>query len=305
MTTFINQLINGLTQGSLFALIALGYTMVYGVIGLINFAHGDLFMLGGMLSLSLATWLGLTLGGVSGWGAAFGILTMIVLAGVFCGVSNVAINYLVYRPLRNSPKLVPLVSAIGVSFVLVNIGQLFWGTNPLNFPALVPKTNLLEGTGLSFMLPDLLVISITVPLMIGLTLLVRFTKLGKAMRAVEQDQGAAQLMGINTEEVITITFFVGGALAGAASVIYGIWTGTVKSDMGFQNGLFAFTAAVVGGIGSLPGAVLGGLIIGLVIAFTSEYLGARWSGAVVFSLLIVVLIFRPAGLLGETAKEKV
>lgn len=305
MTTFFNQLLNGLTQGSLFALIALGYTMVYGVIGLINFAHGDLFMLGGMLSLSLAGWFGLTLGGVSGWGAVAGILAMILISGVFCGLLNVGINKVVYQPLRNSPKLVPLVSAIGVSFVLMNIGQLGWGTNPLNFPTLVAKWNLLEGTGLVFMLRDLLVVSITVPLMVGLTILVQYTKLGKAMRAVEQNPAAAQLMGIDTEQVISITFFIGGALAGAASVIYGLWTATVKADMGFQNGLYAFTAAVVGGIGSLPGAVLGGLIIGLVRAFGSEYLGDRWTGALIFSVLIVVLIFRPAGLLGEAAKEKV
>ncbi len=256
----------GLTNGALFALVALGYTMVYGIIELINFAHGEVFMLGSFLALALI--------GVMteqfGWQwdkpamLWLGVGLLLVVVPVFCGTLNVTIDRVVYKPLRNAPKLAPLVSAIGVSFVLMNVGLLWGGAADKHFPDLVPRHNVLgENAALSFTYKDLLVVVVTVPIMIALTVFVKGTKLGKAMRATAQDPLAAQLMGINVDRVIGVTFALGGALAGAASVIYGLYINTVSYQMGFTNGLYAFTAAVLGGIGNIPGAVLGGLVIGL------------------------------------------
>ena len=303
MQFFLQQCLIGLTNGALVALVALGYTMVYGIIRLINFAHGDLIMLGACLALSLVGGLGLGAGGVATtWG---GIALLVVVCGVFCGLVNVAVDRIVYRPLRNAPKLAPLVSAIGVSFIFMNIG-LFWiGPADRSFPELLPATNLLAGEGLQFTAKDLLVLVVVVPLMLALSVLVKSTRLGKAMRAVSQDPVAAALVGIDVDWVIAATFFVGGFLGGAASVIYGLYINTIGFQMGFQNGLYAFTAAVLGGIGSIPGAVVGGLVIGLVRSLSSAYVGERWTGAIVFAILIVILVFRPEGLLGKATKEKV
>jgi len=307
---FLQHCLIGLTTGSLFALIALGYTMVYGIIGLINFAHGDLFMLGSFLALTVIGGMMQALGGpAAGAGAViFAIAFSLLIVPIFCASLNVAVDRIVYRPLRDAPKLAPLVSAIGVSYIFMNIG-LFWrGAHPINFPNLVSDYNLLELVGYSsvqFTVKDFLVIGITVPLMIGLTLFVKFTRLGTAMRATEQSQLAARLMGINVDRVIAATFAIGGGLAGAASVVYSLYINTISFQMGFQNGLYAFTAAVLGGIGSLPGAVLGGLIIGLVRSLGSAYIGERWTSALIFAILIVILVFRPSGLLGARAREKV
>jgi branched-chain amino acid transport system permease protein len=300
---FLQQCLIGLTNGALVALVALGYTMVYGIIRLINFAHGDLIMLGACLALSLVGGLGLGAGGAATtWG---GIVLLVAGCGVFCGLVNVAVDRIVYRPLRTAPKLAPLVSAIGVSFIFMNIG-LFWiGPADRSFPELLPATNLLAGEGLQFTAKDLLVLAVVVPLMLALTVLVKATRLGKAMRAVSQDPVAAALLGIDVDWVIAATFFVGGFLGGAASVIYGLYINTIGFQMGFQNGLYAFTAAVLGGIGSIPGAVVGGLVIGLVRSLSSAYVGERWTGAIVFAILIVILVFRPEGLLGKATKEKV
>jgi branched-chain amino acid transport system permease protein len=300
---FLQQCLIGLTNGALVALVALGYTMVYGIIRLINFAHGDLIMLGACLALSLVGGLGLGAGGAATtWG---GIVLLVAACGVFCGLVNVAVDRIVYRPLRTAPKLAPLVSAIGVSFIFMNIG-LFWiGPADRSFPELLPATNLLAGEGLQFTAKDLLVLAVVVPLMLALTVLVKATRLGKAMRAVSQDPVAAALVGIDVDWVIAATFFVGGFLGGAASVIYGLYINTIGFQMGFQNGLYAFTAAVLGGIGSIPGAVVGGLVIGLVRSLSSAYVGERWTGAIVFAILIVILVFRPEGLLGKATKEKV
>jgi branched-chain amino acid transport system permease protein len=219
---------------------------------------------------------------------------------------NVSIDRIVYKPLRNAPKLAPLVSAIGVSFLLMNVGLLWGGAADRHFPDLVSRQNLLgEGAAIGFTVKDLMVIGITVPIMIALTLFVRMTRLGKAMRATAQNPIAAQLMGINVDRVIALTFAIGGALAGAAAVIYGLYINTVSYQMGFQNGLYAFTAAVLGGIGNIPGAVLGGLVIGLARAFGSAYVGERWTSALVFVILIAILVFRPSGLLGTRTREKV
>ena len=300
---FLQQCLIGLTNGALIALVALGYTMVYGIIGLINFAHGDLIMLGACLALTLVGALGLAAAGPAAtW---LGIVLLVVLCGLFCGGLNMAVDRLVYKPLRTAPKLAPLVSAIGVSFIFMNVGLFWLGPSDRSFPELLPSTNLLGGEGLQVTWKDLLVLLVVAPLMVGLTLLVRTTRLGRAMRAVCQDPTAAALVGIDVDRVIAATFFIGGFLGGAASVIYGLYINTIGFQMGFQNGLYAFTAAVLGGIGSIPGAVLGGVVIGLVRALSSAYVSERWTGGIVFAILIVILVFRPEGLLGKRVKEKV
>lgn len=301
---FLQHCLIGLTNGSLFALIALGYTMVYGIIGLINFAHGDLFMLGCFLSLSILAALGLET--TTGMGAtAAGLLVLAISVPIFCGALNLGVDRFVYKPLRNAPKLAPLVSAIGVSFIFVNIGLFWGGASDRHFPDLLSNDNLFGTAGIRFTVKDLLVVVTTVPLMVALTVFVRCSKLGKAMRATQQDPLAARLMGINVDRVIGATFAIGGALAGAASIVYGLYINTVSFQMGFQNGLYAFTAAVLGGIGNIPGAVLGGLIIGLVRSLGSAYIGERWTSALIFGILILILVFRPEGLLGSRTQEKV
>ena len=302
---FLQHCLIGLTTGLLIALIALGYTMVYGIIGLINFAHGDLFMLGAFLAMTLLGTLGITGIEATSGGAVGGLILCMAIVPLFCGGLNWSVDRIVYKPLRNAPKLAPLVSAIGVSFIFMNIGLLWGGAADVNFPKLVSETNLLGASAIQFTVKDLLVVSITVPIMLALTLFVKFTKLGKAMRAVEQNPVAAQLMGIHVDRVISATFVIGGALGGVASVVYALYINTISFQMGFQNGLYAFTAAVLGGIGKLPGAVLGGLIIGLARSLGSAYLGERWTGSLVFTILIVILVFRPSGLLGRSAQEKV
>jgi branched-chain amino acid transport system permease protein len=303
---FLQFLMLGLVIGSLYALIALGYTMVYGIIELINFAHGDLFMLGSFVALGVAIWpMGVTSADAPTGAIVATVALMLLVTPVFCALLNVTVDRVVYRPLRQSPKLTVIVSAIGVSFIFMNIGLLWRGATPVKFPDLIGDTNLLEGTGLRFTWEDLLVVAVTVPTMIALTLFVRFTTLGKAMRATAQNPVAAQLMGINVNQVIAVTFALGGALAGVASVIYGLYIKAVDYQMGFQNGLYAFTAAVLGGVGNIPGAVLGGLLIGVVGELSKAYLGAKWSEAVIFGILIVILLFRPTGLLGARTREKV
>ena len=305
--TFLQHCLIGLTNGSLFALIALGYTMVYGIIELVNFAHGDLFMLGCFLAFTLLAWLGLQ-GAGPVW-TLVGIGLILIVVPIFCGSLNVAVDRIVYRPLRGAPKLAPLVSAIGVSFVMMNVGLFWGGAADLNFPDLISQNlsnhNLLGDSPIQFTPKDLMVIATTVPIMIVLTLFVQFTKLGKAMRATAQNPVAAQLMGINVDRVIGATFAIGGGLAGAASVIYALYINTISFQMGFQNGLYAFTAAVLGGIGKIPGAVLGGLVIGLVRALGSGYIGEKWTSPLIFMILIVILVFRPTGLLGAQTREKV
>jgi branched-chain amino acid transport system permease protein len=315
---FVQHCLNGLTYGSLIALIALGYTMVYGIIGLVNFAHGDLFMLGTMLALTILLALGLDGADVTTGGVVLGFVLMMLIVPVFASSLNVAVDYAIYRPLRGAPKLAPLVSAIGLSFIFMNLGQIWSatldriflghfssGASERHFPDLIPNINLLSALGLRFTTKDLMVIGLTVPIMVALTIFVRFTRLGKAMRATEQDPLAARLMGINVDRVIAVTFGIGGALAGAASVIYGLQINTVGFQIGFTNGLYAFTAAVLGGIGNIPGAVVGALVIGLTRALGSAYIGEEWTSALVFVILIIILVFKPQGLLGAKAKEKV
>lgn len=306
---FAQYCIEGLTFGALIALIALGYTMVYGIIGLINFAHGDLFMLGSFLALAVASAMATAMGDSTA-SVFITLFAATICSAAFCASLNVAVDQIVYRPLRNAPKLAPLVSAIGVSFVFMNVGQIYGGVADVNFGAsrFISEANLLEQFGVQnvrFTAKNLLVFGVTIPILLGLTFLVKRTKLGKSMRATEQNAIAAQLMGINVNFVIAATFAIGGALAGVASVVYGISINTIGYQMGFQNGLYAFTAAVLGGIGKLPGAVLGGLIIGLVRSLGSAYVGEMWTSALIFAILIVLLVFRPSGLLGSTAGDKV
>jgi branched-chain amino acid transport system permease protein len=303
---FLLQIIfDGLAYGSLIALIALGYSMVYGIIGLINFAHGDVFMLGAFLTGSVL--FGLSRNDLlpatdSYLRVGLCVLALMLLAGAICGTINVLIDRLVYKPLRKAPK----VSAIGVSFVLLNIGYLWGGSGEFNLPEIVSRENLLSPeSGLRVNAKSLLIIILVVPLMIALLFLVKKTRLGKAMRAVQQNPTAAELMGIPVERIIATTFAIGGVLAGFAGVIDAVTRGTNVFGMGYQFGLYAFTAAVLGGIGSIPGAVLGSLIIGLVRAVIESYLNAQWSNAAIFAILVLILVFRPAGLLGRNTREKV
>jgi branched-chain amino acid transport system permease protein len=318
LEVLVQQLITGLSNGMIIALIALGYTMVYGIIELINFAHGDLFMLGGFLALTILGALGVQPELSSTTAIASCLVGLFLIVPVFCGALNLLIERFAYRPLRSAPRLAPLVSAIGVSFILLNLG-LFWGglpmevfghgttaASPKDFPALIPFVNLLgEESVILFTLRDLLVMLVTVPVLIALTLFVARTRTGTAMRAVAQDPRAAQLMGINADRVVSITFALGGALAGVASVVYALYNNTIHFQMGFRVGIDAFSAAVLGGIGNLPGAVLGGILIGIVRALSDQYVATQWTNAIVFALLIMVLVFRPSGLLGATSREKV
>ena len=308
-------LITGLSNGLIIALIALGYTMVYGIVELINFAHGDVMMLGCFFALTIV---GLCGGETaSPWLAVF---LMLLLVPPFCAGLNWLVDRHVYRPLRSAPKLTALVSAIGVSFVFVNLGM-FWGGLPMevfgdgkqaasvkSFPELLGYHNLLgEGAAVQLTIKDVMVMAITIPLMIALTWFVNRTRLGTAMRAVAQNPIAAQLMGIDVNRVVGLTFLIGGALAGVASVVAALYTGSISFQMGYRNGLDAFTAAVLGGIGNLPGAVLGALCIGLVRAVMEGWVpnGGQWSNTVVFTVLILVLVFRPTGILGARVREKV
>jgi branched-chain amino acid transport system permease protein len=321
---YLQACLDGLSMGALIALIALGYTMVYGIIELINFAHGDLFMLGTFCGLTVLAALGLNGVGASSAGrmqVVLACLLMLLVVPLFCACLNWAVDRVIYKPLRNARKLAPLVSAIGVSFVFMNVG-LFWNAlvpengqsvpaaGDRNFPKfegqLQGNRNLLgEDAEIRFTVKDAIVIGVTVPMMVLLTIFVKYTQLGKAMRATAQNPTAARLMGINVDRVIGATFLIGGALAGVGSVVYALSVGTIGYQIGFQNGLYAFTAAVLGGIGNIPGAVLGGVLIGLTKSFGSAFIGEKWTSALVFVILIVILVFRPTGLLGSRTREKV
>jgi branched-chain amino acid transport system permease protein len=305
---FIQLLINGLTLGSYLALIALGYTMVYGIIELINFAHGDLYMLGFMISFTFLGVLGVKsrLGGWQLWAVILGVMLLTMLC---TGLLNVTIDRLAYKPLRRAPRLAPLITAVGMSFMLENLAMIWKGSSQILYPNIFPVIdipNQLLGikTNVLFTTKDIFLFGVTIPLMIGLTLFIQRTKMGKAMRATAQDREAAALMGINVENVIRTTFFIGGALAGAAGMMVGIYLNTGRYLMGFDAGLLAFTSAVLGGIGNIAGAVLGGYVIGFLNAYSDQYLSSEWTRALVFTILILVLVFKPSGLLGQRTPEK-
>ncbi len=305
---FVQLLINGFTIGSYLALIALGYTMVYGIIELINFAHGDVYMLGFMISLTFLGLLRVTgpLGGWQLWAVIVGVMLLTMLC---TGTINMTIDRVAYRPLRHAPRLAALITAVGMSFMLENLGMIWKGPSQILYPNIFPAIDIpndLLGikTTVLFTTKDIFLVGVTVPLMIVLNLFIRRTKMGKAMRATAQDREAAALMGINVENVIRTTFFIGGALAGAAGMVVGIYLNTGRYLMGFDAGLLAFTSAVLGGIGNVGGAVLGGYVIGFLNAYSDQYLSSEWTRALVFTTLILVLVFKPSGLLGQRVPEK-
>ncbi len=304
-----DQFINALTIGAVYALIALGYTMVYGIIELINFAHGDVFMVGSFWSFWLLTGpIGSALG-ITGpinqpLLLAVTIIVLMIAVMIVTGLVGVIIERLAYRPLRNAPRLAPLITAIGVSFILENIIQSIFGPSPVVLPQVLdPQAQLVvNGTPISVL--KLFVIAIAIVLMVLLQLFVGRTRMGRAMRSTAIDRDAAQLMGVDINTTIAVTFFIGSALAGAAGVVQGLYFGTTNFQLGFQAGLKAFTAAVLGGIGNTAGAALGGFIIGF-IEVNSTVAGYQpWSEAIVFGVLVLVLVFRPTGILGQQLGER-
>jgi branched-chain amino acid transport system permease protein len=302
---FLTVAIDGLKNGALYAMIALGYTMVYGIIQLINFAHGDLFMLGTMMSaFVITTVLGQNSPSLAGYGA---FAVALVVSMTFCGTVNIGIERFAYRRLRRAPKLAPLITAVGMSFVLQFIGLRWNGSGQHQWQTVLPDTKIDLG-GVLIDVKTVIIFAVTIPILAALTWLVTKTKQGRAMRATAQDQDAARLMGINVDRTISFTFGLGGALAGAAGLMYQQVVGTTAYNLGFQLGLIAFTSAVLGGIGNLSGAVLGGLLIGLIQGLNDGLtygLGQQWSQSVVFTILILLMVFKPAGLLGKSVTEKV
>ena len=294
----LQQLVNGLILGSFYALVALGYSMVYGIIKLFNFAHGDIFMTGAFVCLSV---FGILSGFISGWpGIIFSILAAMCLSGL--------IGYLAqrfaYRPLLNAPRLSLLITAIGVSLVIYNSVMVLSESKPYFFHSGLSTTAAIQFRSISITNIQVILICISAAFMLGLTLFIKRTMIGKAMRAISLDQNTCLLMGINVNKVIGMTFFIGSALAAVASGMFCIYYGNVQYNMGYIFGIKAFTAAVIGGIGSIPGAMLGGLLLGLLEAIGTQFLGSQWKDAFAFGLLIIILIFRPNGLLGKTEIER-
>jgi len=295
----------GLTTGSVYALIALGYTLVYGILELINFAHGDVFMLGGMFTITFSTTF-FNLHHGQGIVIVPIVFATLLLAMLACGAINATIEFIAYRPLRGAPRLAPLITAIGVSFIIQDIGLAWKGPEYVIAPDVFPHSNVFSIAGVNYQWNHLLVVIITVPVLLTLLYLVQKTRQGKAMRATAQDKDAAAIMGINVNRTISFTFLIAGALAGAAGTLYSLWATSVRFDQGFQLGLISFTAAVLGGIGNLPGAVLGAVTIGLIQAWNEALPwmpGSDWTQSIVFSILILILVFRPEGLLGEKTPE--
>ena len=302
---FVQLTVNGLTLGSLYALIALGYTMVYGILKLLNFAHGDVYMIGAFIGYGVLQALGGPLD--PSVPVALLIVAMFAVAMVGAGGLGVAIERFAYRPLRNAPRIAPLISALGVSFFLQNSALLLFSANFRSyetFSLIDPIKGIHEGV-LNISLVRILVIVTAVALMVVLTFLVRRTQLGKAMRATSFDREAAAMMGIDVDRVIVATFFISSALAGAAGVMSGLLFSQVYHFMGFTAGLKGFTAAVVGGIGSIPGAMFGGILIGLAEAYSAGYLSSVYQDLIVFSILIAFMLARPTGLFGARALQKV
>ena len=315
-TLFVQLLVNGLTLGSLYALIALGYSLVYGILKLLNFAHGDVYMIGAFIGYGMLNALG---GPLSPDLALVPLIVLMFLAAMLgSGALGVFIERFAYRPLRNAPRIAPLISALGVSFFLQNSVLLLLGAQFRSYdsfllgssePELFEPGPLIDPVfvvaGVNVQLIQIAVLAATAGLMVALTLLIARTQIGKAMRATAYDREAAAMMGIDVDRVIASTFFIGSVLAGAAGVMFGLLFSQVFHFMGFLAGLKGFTAAVVGGIGSIPGAMLGGLLVGLTEAYAAGYVGGRWSDLIVFGILIFVLLVRPSGLLGARAIQKV
>ena len=299
-------IINGLTLGSVYALIALGYSMVYGILKLLNFAHGDVYMIGAYLGYAVL----IVFLPASGplLPIPLIILLMFIAAMVGCSVLGVVIERFAYRPLRNAPRIAPLISALGVSFILQNLIQLTVSPRPLSYGSgtLIPLDSALSlGSDFRIHTARILVIGTTIALMVGLSYFIRSTKWGRAMRAVAMDIDAAAMMGVDVDRVIVITFVIGSALAGVGGVLVGIVFFSIQHTMGFLAGLKGFTASVVGGIGSIPGAVAGGLLIGLAEAFASVYISVTFKDGIAFLVLVIVLLIRPGGLFGHVRAQKV
>ena len=305
MAFFFQELVNGLTTGALYALVALGFSMVYGVLKLLNFAHGDLYMVGAYIGFFVIQWFG----GATSLSIPVPLLLVImfVLAGVLAGGLGVAIERFAYRPLRDAPRIAPLITAIGVSFFLESAALLLFGAQyrVYNTPDFINPHSGISIGSVTINSVQILVLVMGLILMVGLQQLVHRTKLGRQMRAVAADREAAEMLGVNVNFTISMTFFLGSALAGVAGVMGGLMFNQVTNTIGFLVGLKAFTAAVVGGIGSIPGAMLGGLTIGLAESFVTGYISSTYSNLIVFAILIGFMILRPSGLLGKVQLQKV
>jgi branched-chain amino acid transport system permease protein len=298
-----NNLVDGLSNGAIWALVAIGYTLVYGIVELINFAHGEVFMIGSFVAAGFFGTIGLT----ESTGTALlvvGLLVTLPIAMLGSGLLNTMIERVGYRPLRSAPKLAPLITAVGFSFILQNVGILWRGGSQEGIPDLIRSQHeLIAPFGVQITNGDVLAIGVTLPLLIAMTAFIGRSRLGKAMRATAQDPEAARLMGINVDTTISLTFLLGGVLAGAAGLIYALYQTTIWYFQGFTAGLIAFTAAVMGGIGNIRGAVLGGLIIGFIQQISDNRIGTAWTPAIVFIYLILIMVFKPSGLLGEETRE--
>ena len=290
----LQYLINGISIGSVYAIIALGYTMVYGIAKMLNFAHGDVIMIGAYISFCVTSYLGLP-----AW-------VSVIAAVAVCTILGIVIEGLAYKPLRGTPSLAVLITAIGVSYFLQNAAQLIWSSSPKNFTSVVTMKPISMADGKIVITGEvLLTVAVCILVMVGLTLFTGKTRTGKAMRAVSEDRDAAQLMGINVNQTISTTFAIGSALAAIAGVLLCSTVPTLQPTTGSMPGIRAFTAAVFGGIGSIPGAMLGGILLGIIETFSKDYLSTQFSDAIVFFVLIVILLVKPAGLLGKQIQEKV
>jgi branched-chain amino acid transport system permease protein len=300
MDYFIELLFSGLTRGSIYALIALGYTMVYGIIGLINFAHGEIYMIGAFTAFIVATVLSIY---------GFPLAAIVIIAGIAAVVWSSSYGYTIekiaYKPLRHAPRLSPLISAIGMSIFLQNYVLLAQTSDFLPFPTLIPDFPFMEPIAHIVGSTDLVILVTTVLVMVLLTLVIKFTKIGKAMRATAQDRTMATLVGINVNNVISATFIMGSGLAAIGGLLIASHIGQINFYIGFLAGIKAFTAAVLGGIGSIPGAVLGSLVLGLTESFATGYVSSDYEDVFAFSLLVMILIFKPSGLLGKATNQKV
>ncbi|HZR52294.1 MAG TPA: branched-chain amino acid ABC transporter permease [Streptosporangiaceae bacterium] len=305
MRLFLQELVTGVTTGALYALVALGFSMVYGVLKLLNFAHGDLYMVGAYIGFFVIQWFG----GAAGLKIPVVLLLVIMfaLAAGLVGFLGVVIERFAYRPLRDAPRIAPLITAIGISFFLENAALLLFGSQfrEYNTPQFIKLSSGIQIGSVTIDSVQIMVVVLSVLLMAGLRILVSTTMLGKKMRAVAADREAAEMMGINVNQTIAMTFFIGSALAGVAGVMAGLMFNTVTNTIGFVAGLKAFTAAVVGGIGSITGAMLGGLLIGIAEAFITGYWNSTYTNLLVYTLLILVMLARPRGLLGRVQLQKV
>ena len=307
MEPIVQTIIIGLANGLIFALVALGYTLVYGIIELINFAHGEVFMLGSFVALVLITTVFHITAGTPLLLMVGQVLIVIAITMLATATLNVSIERVAYRPLRNAPKLAPLISAIGMSFVLQNVALLIFGPANDGVDRILPNINVLSVFGIrsiTISAEQVFVALVTIPLLLALSWFVTKTRQGKAMRATAQDPDTAGLMGVDVNRTIAITFLIGGALAGAAGVVQILYNNTTVWNLGFRFGLNSFTSAVLGGIGNLQGAVLGAMVLGLINAFSDRYLAANWTNAIVFAVLIGILVFKPTGLLGQQLADR-